>query len=581
MHTNNGKSARLTCTIIVALFLCIFYVIALTAAIQKSPTYDEPVHLFAGYAYLKWGDFRINPEHPPLAKVLAALPLLTLDINTTGITKAQRDLVQRHKEYGWVLADRFFMSNGNAERLFFYTRLVMIGLAAILGIFVFLWARELFGLTAGIVALALYCFDPNILAHSSLVHTDIPFALFFFAGTYFFWQTSSRFAWVNLVCTGVLFALAAITKFSFLIVLPVWAVLGIIRAFSSQPQQSQITSPEVVDRPLSKLVLLLIVLATALIFAYLVLWTAYGFRFDAVAQQRGQMQTDRLVAVESWLNNLLAVNSKHFVLPEAWIYGFVDAFKKFDRPSYLLGEISAHGSWLYFPVAFAVKTSLPTLLLFGIALTLVVTRRQFSRDDLFLVIPIIAFFFVAVCSGLNIGLRHILPIYPFLFVWLGGVTSTIWERGRRMGRWGVFLLGLWLVFSSLRTYPDYLAFFNEMAGGPANGHKFLVDSNLDWGQDLKGLKRWIGDNRIGKINFAYFGTMDPSYYGINAVPAAGSITLFWRGGKDNSPISPYIAISQTYLAGLYLAKKDTYATFRDRTPVANIGHSILIYRTDQ
>jgi hypothetical protein len=196
------------------------------------------------------------------------------------------------------------------------------------------------------------------------------------------------------------------------------------------------------------------------------------------------------------------------------------------------------------------------------------------------VIPIIAFFFVAVCSGLNIGLRHILPIYPFLFVWLGGVASTIWERSSRIGRWGVLLFASWLVFSSVRTYPDYVAFFNELAGGPANGHKFLVDSNLDWGQELKGLKRWIDDNRMGKINFAYFGTMDPSYYGINAVPAAGSITLFWRGGKDNSPTSPYIAISQTYLAGLYLAKKDTYAMFRGRTPVASIGHSILIYRTD-
>jgi hypothetical protein len=562
----------------VALFLVVFYLISSTAALQKSPTYDEPVHLFAGYSYLKWGDFRVNPEHPPLAKILAALPLLALEVDTASVTRAQRDFVQQRKDYGWILADRFFMSNDDAESLFFYAKLVMIGLAAVLGIFVFLWARALFGLTAGIVALVLYSFDPNILAHSSIVHTDVPFALCFLAGTYFFWRTSNRFTWINLLCTALFFALSSITKFSFIVILPVWAVLGIVRVFSSEPQQSQITSPEVVDRASSKLVLLAIVLATAVIVAYVIIWTAYGFRFDAVAQQRGQMPVGRLLSKESWLSPLLVLNSKYFALPEAWVYGLLDTFKDLDRSSYLFGEISNDGSWLYFPIAFTVKTPLPTLLLIVAALGLLLFRPRAHKSEIFLLVPVFIFFSIAVWSGLNIGVRHILPIYPFLFVWLGGTVKTIWVGENRAARFSTPFIGIWLLASCLKTYPDYLAFFNELAGGPENGRRVLVDSNLDWGQDLKGLKLWMDDHKLKKIEFAYFGTVDPSYYGINAVPAPGSITQFWRGGKDKSPTSPYIAISATYLAGLYLAQRDTYVSFRGKKPIGSIGHSILVYR---
>ena len=580
MCSKNRKIIRRALIVIVASFSLVFYLISSMAARRKSPTYDEPVHLFAGYSYLKWGDFRINPEHPPLAKVLAALPLLALEIGSGSITRAQRDLVQQRKNHGWILADHFFSSDADAESLFFYAKLVMIGLAATLGIFVFLWARALFGFSAGIIALAIYSFDPNILAHSSIVHTDVPFALCFFAGTYFFWQTSNRLTWVNLLCSSLFFALSSITKFSFVVILPIWAVLGAVRVFSSEPQQSQITSPEVVDRVSSKLVLLAIVLATAVCAAYLAVWTAYGFRFDAVAQQQGQMRVGRLLSTESWLSPWLVLNSKYFVLPEAWVYGLLDTFKDLDRSSYFFGEISNDGSWLYFPIAFAVKTPLPTLLLMGAALGLSF-RGGVHKGEMFLLVPVLIFFSVAVWSRLNIGVRHILPIYPFLFVWLGGTVKAIWVGKSRTGRLSLLFVGIWLLASCFKTYPDYLAFFNELAGGPENGRRVLVDSNLDWGQDLKGLKRWMDDHRLQKIQFAYFGTVDPSRYGINATPIPGSILPFWRGGKDNLSTSPYIAISATYLEGLYLEDKDTYAAFRRKTPIASIGHSILVFSRDQ
>jgi hypothetical protein len=566
--------------VIVAAFLTIFFSASLTAVLQKSPTFDEIMHLYAGYSYLNWGDFRVDPEHPPLAKIFAALPPATVGANDAHITRRERDTVQSNHDHGWVLADRFLAANLPVEQFFLCPKLIMIGLAVLLGLVVFLWARHAYGTAAALVALGLYCLDPNIIAHSSLIHTDLPFALCFFAGTYCFWRTSNRVTWMNLLLTVLFFALSAITKFSFIVIFPMWTVLGLINTLSARPQESQITSPELLLQPRRKLVVLALVLAASTVAAYVAIWSAYGFRFDAVANQQGKMPIAQLISNEGWSRQLATLNSTYFVLPEAWVYGILDAFKLFVRPSYFLGAVSYQGSWLYFPVAFAVKTPLPTLLLLAVALTQL--RRPLVRStELFVLGPIVIFFLAAMWAGLNIGFRHILPIYPFLFVWLGGVVEKLWTNGNRARRWGVSLIAIWLFVSSLKIYPDYLTFFNELAGGPSNGHKILVDSNLDWGQDLKGLKGWMDEQGINKIQFAYFGTIDPAHYGINAIPLPGSMKFSWRGGRDNLPVSPFVAISATYLAGLYLNQKDTYASFRTKSPVADIGHSILIYRVNQ
>jgi hypothetical protein len=289
------------------------------------------------------------------------------------------------------------------------------------------------------------------------------------------------------------------------------------------------------------------------------------------------MAVGHLVSGHKWLAAAVAVNSNYFLLPEAWVYGLLDAYRAFERSSYLLGEISDHGFSLYFPIAFAVKTPVPTLALLIVAIALKCFRRAWSIADAFLIVPVAIFFAFATWSRLNIGLRHILPLYPFLFVWLGGVVATIWSEHKLYGRGFLVLMVAWLLSSNVKIFPDYLAFFNELAGGAAHGHKLLVDSNLDWGQDLKGLKLWLDSHDVKKIDFAYFGTMDPSYYGIRATPAPGSLWPFWREAADNNVPSPYIAISATYLAGLYLQDKDTYALFRNQAPVADIGHSILVY----
>ena len=558
--------------------LVCFVIFTLGAVRLKSPTFDETLHLFAGYSYLKWGDFGINPEHPPLAKIVAALPLLALHLNDPGVERRERDWVQSDRSHAWELANRLLFLNNDAETIFFHAKGVMILLALGLGVVVFLWARELFGLGAASVALFIFCFDPNILAHSAIVHTDIPFALFFFAATYFFWRCLRELTWTNLFLSAGFFALAAITKFSFVIILPIWLALATIKVLSSEPQTSRITSPELVQSRLGKLTLLMVILGTVLLTCYVVIWLTYGLRFDSVPYARAPLPAVGALEKNPFLAMLVRFSSDYLFLPDSWNFGMADAFRSLARPAYLLGEIRKGGFWSYFPVAFLAKTPLPTLIMLFWATLHCVFAKHRERAVIFLLVPVTMFFAVAVWSHINIGLRHILPIYPFLFVWLGGVACKLWKSQIRSAKLGLLLLAVWLVGSTMSVYPDYLAFFNETAGGAKNGHNILVDSNLDWGQDLKGLKVWLAQHNVKKIQLAYFGTANPIYYGINADYLPGTLFVHPNESPASAFKASHIAISATYLMGYNLLNPNAYAAFRQRQPVAIIGHSIWVFK---
>ena len=285
-------------------------------------------------------------------------------------------------------------------------------------------------------------------------------------------------------------------------------------------------------------------------------------------------------AENSLLHSLANFVYEHHLFPEAWIYGQLYVLKFLNRTAYLLGEISPDGFWSYFPVAFMVKTPLPTLMLLGVSLWMVVRGRMSRTSGLFLFIPAAVYFLSAVWARKNLGLRYLLPIYPFLFVALGGAAAELWRSGSRVKRGGVIMLLVWYVGSCAWTYPHYLAFFNEIVGGPKNGYKVLLDSNLDWGQDLKGLKIWMDANRVKKIKFLYFGTVDPEFYGIDA----SYVTRSWIGydpPATRTVDAPQYAAMSAHLLYQILAKEKFLEPFRSAEPITTIGHSILIFRVDR
>jgi tetratricopeptide (TPR) repeat protein len=577
------SGSKLLSTGVLVIFVVSFGLLTITSFQQKSPTVDEPVHLLSGYASLKWGDFRANPEHPPLAKALAAIPLLFFDIKDPRPSVPEWDLIPAKgpTELRTVsaAAQMLFVDN-DAEKLFFYAKLMMIALAILLGLFVYKWSKEVFGLGGAVVALFIYALDPNILAHAQLVHSDLPFTAFFFIGSYYFCRILSCLNIPNLIFAAVFFGLAAITKFAYAAMFLVWAILGLVKVCSAQPLVVNFGKVNPIYSKSGKTKLLAFVFASVLITAYVFIWAGYGFGFHAIPGGKIRLPIEQETSQLAHLQTLASFITQYRLFPEAWLYGQLYVFNRLSRTAYLFGHISG-GSWLYFPVAFAVKTPVTTVILvFAVPALLVFSRRW--REASLLLLPAAAYFSLAVCSGINIGLRHILPVYPFLFVLCGGVAVWLWETRRLTLRGGLVILAAWHFLSAVRIFPDYLAFFNELAGGARNGHKILLDSNLDWGQDLKGLKRWMDSKGVRKIQFLYFGFHDaraPRYYGIDAIYLPGSWVVDADIADEGLPLPSFIAISANHLYEYILPRgeKALAKSLRRTEPVASIGYSIFVY----
>ena len=580
--------AWLPSAVVLTTFAIIFVLITVTSFLQKSPTVDEPIHLFAGYSYLKWGDYRANPEHPPLAKLWAALPLLAFNIKDPRPSNVHWDLMAAYNPHALHVdnvAGEMLFANSDAETLFFYAKLQIIAFGILLGAFVYRWSKELFGFSAAVASIFLYCFDPNILAHSQVVHTDLVFAAIFFIGTYFFCRTLDRVSWPNLICSAFFFGLAAITKYTYVAVLLSWSVLGLLKIFSVQPQELTLGGYRTVANRWTKLFLVGGVIAGSLLTAYFFIWLAYGFRFDAIPGGQFHLPIAQALRENPRFQGIISFMLDYRLFPEAWIYGQLFVLENLTRYTYLLGSTSDHGFWLYFPVAFLVKTPIPTLILLAGTFAILISRRGQQLNRIFLVTPVIVYFCLAVWAGINIGLRHLLPIYPFIFVLLGSTAAELWNHKNWLARSGLVLLSAWYVWSAISIYPHYLAYFNEFAGGPENGHKILLDSNLDWGQDLKGLKRWMDQNKVKQIQFLYFGfynAAEPKYYGINAVYLPGSWVDHNASVGSGSAVPNYLAISANHLFGPYFLngarREDFVRPFRSLKPAAIIGYSIYVYR---
>jgi len=255
------------------------------------------------------------------------------------------------------------------------------------------------------------------------------------------------------------------------------------------------------------------------------------------------------------------------------------------RPGYLLGQLGTEGWWYYFPVAFAVKTPLATLVALLLAAWSALRRPQ--RDDLLLLVPPVVYFLALMISSLNIGYRHLLPMLPFLSVHIGRLASSprplvSLPLVRRVRCLLPLSLVIWLALSTLLIYPHFLAYFNLIGGGPQNGWHILVDSNIDWGQDMKGLRAWMEREGVERVRLAWFGTARPEYYGVchDLLPGLPYGFLLW----DDPPFDPenpepgIYAISVTSLVGVALPDPDLYAWFRARQPDERIGYSLFIYR---
>lgn len=540
---------------------------------RESQTWDEASHIFAGYSYWTRGDFGMNPEHPPLVKLLASIPLLASSLNVPPHDKVFS------KEEDFTSAQRFLYSN-NADQILFRARMAAALLTFLLALLLFATAREMFGTRAAVVALILFVFEPNLLAHGALVTTDMGVTCFLLGTVYAFYRyvkaPSRKTLGVLALATGL--SLAA--KHSGILIFPILIALGFAEFLITR--RSLLVPSEYTVQHRFRLARALFLTGVA---AVVILWASYGFRFHP---RHGVDADQRLISYASRLNHplqekLIASFARWHLLPQSYLYGLADVgITAGFSHTYLFGKVYPHGQWFYFPAAFLIKTSLP-LIIFILLLPVAIVARgaHYRRELWFLTLPPAIYLGVAMSSGMNIGVRHILPIYPFLII-LAGWTAAELVRYRRHWMYGVAFILLFGVVSSLRAFPVYLSYANELWGGPANTYRYLTDSNVDWGQQLPAVKKYLDSRHVQNCWFAYFAEVvaDPRYYGIPCRPLTTIASAWLQPSIDVPPsIEGPVLISAGVLSGYEFGPGplNPYDQFQRLTPTAVIEHGVFVF----
>ncbi len=560
----------------VIVLLAFFFLQLFFSARRNSITWDEDDHIFAGYMSWKHADFGLNPEHPPLVKLVAALPLLNMPLKVPV-------LQHRFFKIEAFLDGKNFLFKNDANAILFRARMAASAFTLALLLLVFLASYEMFGRVAAFVSLGLLAFDPNLIAHGAVVGTDVGLSCFMFASIYAFYRYAKAPSIPTLVVVGLATGLALTAKHTGILVFPMLILLAFCELLRSPTQVEASTEQRPFEVRAGKRVLALVFISVIAIGA---LWASYGFRYQA--RPAGLQLNPPFAEYVQRLSrpreiHLLRTLARFHLLPESYIYGLADVRIMSDfYTSFLLGKIYPHGVWFYFPAAFAIKSSLTFLILLALTLWALFTRRFTRwRELLFLTIPLIFYLLIAMSSGMNIGVRHILPMYMFLSVLIGGAAATLIKQDRRWAYIVVALL-VYQAISTVRIYPAYMAYANELWGGPSQTYKLLSDSNADWGQQLKDLKRYLDAHNIKDCWFIYFaeGVVDASYYGIpcRQLPTMDSL---WTGEELQAPpaIDGTVLISAGDLSGFEFGpgELNPYKRFQFLKPKAVIDYSVFVY----
>ena len=543
----------------------LFFILAMDSARMDAPTMDEQNHLTRGLTLLKTGDPRFSLEHPPVVNVLSALPVYALTdvVIPTNLPNWQWE---RDGWYG-VAESLLWEVNSNPDLLIFLARLPIIFLTILLALIAMRFAREFwgdaYGRWAGLAAASLLLFDPNILAHGRFTTTDLGGAAFLLLAFWQLWRLWRMDGWRSkqLTVTTLAIGLAFGSKMSNLAIAPIFIVLALLPLYGSS-----FTIREGSRR--------LVQLAIAGLGGLFVVWMWYGFEWRQFYFLSDQLR---------------ALNSHSGPMP-TFFAGIeqITFLSGGGRASYLLGEFSSEGFFWYFPIAFLVKTPLPVLVLTPIGLVFLIRRRIFRRRLSFLLLPCMYYALLSLNSALNIGYRHLIPLLPLLYVMLSGalamwLTTALKHRHAYLRRGFAATILATLLLTTLIIHPHYVSFFNKIAGGPREGWKVLIDSNIDWGQDLKRLGLWLETRQDPALYLSYFGSADPAAYQIDYEPLPGfprHFDLWWDPPFEpqNPPPGLYaISVSNLGEPPLQTDEKVVFAYFRQREPDYRIGYSINIY----
>jgi len=555
--------------ITVAILLALFAVLCWQSQKRASVTVDEFAHLPAGYYYWRTGDFSLYSKNPPLVKLIAAAPLLA---RKPGFEPS----LNKFPKSGWLpwyFGNDFMFKNFSSYlRIFQAGRAMIIVLGLILGAALYIFARSRYGKAGALLSLSLFSLCPNMIGNSGIATVDTGASLFIFLALISLLSYLKKPNWKRTLVAGIFLGLAQLAKFSALSLLLFYFLAPFLVVWPFKKE---------------KLALRSLILRFAQVAAMILIWiflvaACYGFQDFFKPAADFKFNSKWMIRMQRIFRPLPAP------FPAVYLRGLDGQtydVEKGEFANYLLGGWYRGVSKKYFLIALLVKVPIPTQLLFIAAfLSGVLPRRKkisFEPEEIMILLILSWFFlFFSTQNSLQIGIRYLLPAFPLAFLFTGRMGKAL-AKGGLCGRAGAGILLLWLLIQNLRIYPHYLSYFNEYIGGPKNGHKALLESNIDWGQDLPALAEFMKRNKINKIELDYFGHAAPELYGINyqvlGEPprlsyAAISVTKLIGGRNFNYPMlfhEPMLTLNPA-LVEAYQKKK----------PVAICGYSIWVFKND-
>ena len=571
----------------IAFFLLVSaFTLCLFSLFNDCWTFDETTHIVSGYSYLTQQDFRLNPEHPPLIKDLAAAPLLFLNLNFPAEHSAW---IQEGDPAWWLqfdFASQFlYQAGNNPDQILLFARIPMILLFIFLAWFVFFWTKKLFGNKTALLSLFFIALSPTFLAHGRLVTTDIGAALGTVLATYFWLKFLKKPSWENVLLTSFILGISLLFKFSLLLLIPFLLITTLFYVW-------------VYKKPFLKYVALSALIGLiALIFIIWPIYQAHSFNYPVQQQLKDTaFRLDSASAPEFLIKPLLWMSGQPILRSLSHYFtGIVMTVSRAGggNTTFYMGQISAEAWRSYFPMVYLIKIPLPFHILTLLALIWflisifrkknIVIRKWLSEHftEFAMIIFLVIYWTTSIRGNLNIGVRHLLPVFPFTIILVSRATVLWLKKPAFLKIKHIFvgILLLWQIVAVILIYPHFLAYFNELVGGPANGYKYVTDSNLDWGQDLRRLTDFVEKNNIDKIYLNYFGGGSPSYY-------LGDKYQRWDAKKEPSqlPANSWLAISANELQGGraiptkgFDQKTDHYNWLNQYEPETIIGHSIFVY----
>lgn len=568
-------------------------VLGISSVWNDSAIVDEIPHIGAGYSYITKGDNRLNPEHPPLAKDLAGIGLQFVHVNGDAFnSRFWNDDLNGQWEFGKKL---IYGSGNDAVKLIRAAKLPLFLFFIFCAFLIWKFTRKIYGENAAMLATFLFAFSPTVIAHSRFVTTDMAALFGVMIGSYFFFKYLQSPTRKNFILAGIFFGVAQLCKFSVFLLAPYFVVLALLYAFlfgKKHPFREAGT----------KLLFTILIMMIGYIF---VVWPVYYVQNRNYPVERQKAETKILLSTHGNKPLVAFVNyfsDKPVVRAMAnYGLGFLMVTQRATggNTTYFMGDVRNWAWPQYFPIVYFLKEPLPFwIMLAGVALFFSVRLKKPSFNykritehfrnhfiEYAMLLWLAIYWATSIKSNLNIGVRHLMPVYGFTFILLSGQIGKIYtllkNKAKAVNAFVLILAALmcWYVYENISVYPYYLTYFNQVAGGPAGGSRYVVDSNLDWGQDLKRLSDWANASGADNIYFDYFGWADPKYYLGDKIHSLSSGNYMSKSEflKVN-PNGGYMAISASFYRGSIQDPATSYAWLENYKPETIIGNSIYVWK---